>query len=278
MSAALVPPLGRRLRFWLFAGRVDPEYRPWVAQQIVDPRYRRRRALGAAGIQLFVVLTQLGLALQHHDRWYFLAPALLLVLMAVSLASARPLKPEQTARLLAYYGVTASGDLREPASWKTLNPLGTDGLVLLMCQVLLFASGGAVVLDHYTAHDRCRSVTPADAAALQALVGKPVPYGYGDVPLVPEGARLKHVRRVDFFGEVRFVAAYVEDPRSGHDLGPAVWQVVDPVYPAFAGQPQVSISASDLLARSITPAVGYSINPSADRLIEKARSCARQVG
>jgi hypothetical protein len=42
VTVSVPPP---RARFWFMAvgKRVAPEYRPWVAEQLADPRFLRRR-------------------------------------------------------------------------------------------------------------------------------------------------------------------------------------------------------------------------------------------
>lgn len=280
----LVPP--PRVQFWFRAvgRRVDPEYRPWVAEQINDPRFRRKR-LGPSLVIFFglIFVPQTLFALVDHSTFRLIPPAVLLVALAVSalVTRNRQMPASTRQRLLAYHGVTADGQAVQPISAWAANPLGKTGLALLTAQVLIFSSGVAVAADRIVAQQACHRVPADQMAALAAAVGQPVPAAaaaFGaPAPIVPAGSRLLYPREADgSFGGLRYAAAYVRSP-DGRLLGPAVWRLDDLNMLIPVGSH--TISAQDRLARTITPTLGYSFaergTAPADPAIRTAADCAQ---
>lgn len=271
------PPAAARLRFWVLGLRVQPQHRPWVAEQITDPRFGWRACSRVLLLQLvLVVAPQTALALAEHSRVRLLIVAFVGLCLLIALVFRRPMTAAQRDRLLAYHGVTASGALRPPVSMLgTLgtNPLGRAGLVLLSAQVLLFSSGVAVAVDMISEQRRCKPVSAADLVALVIVLGKPQPGGFGPAPLVPAGSALVAARRVDSpLAGLHFVGAYVRTP-TGALLGPAVWRVIEPGG-VFAAR-SLSLDAQDGLARQLTPSTGYGGSSPTDPALRTARACAR---
>lgn len=50
------PPVGVRLKFWFFGGRVPAEWLPWVEAQIASPRYSLQRFARFAAMYLATML------------------------------------------------------------------------------------------------------------------------------------------------------------------------------------------------------------------------------
>src|SRR3954464_8198349 len=74
----VVPPRGTRWRFWAIGTRVDPVYRPWVAEQITQPDYTRRRLWPFIALQtVLVLIPQTLLAVASHSRLRLIVPLLL---------------------------------------------------------------------------------------------------------------------------------------------------------------------------------------------------------
>jgi hypothetical protein len=223
LDKVVVPPRSTRLWFWVLGRRLEPLYRPWVAAQVVLPGYARRRLAGSAVVQLgLVVLPQLALHSKGYYRLFIAAVGLFwLVLPLVR----RPLKPSEVARLLAYYGVTADGQITSPVSAWSLTPFGRDGFVLLIAQILLVATGGAVAFDHLEARSHCHSASPQALARLDGLLGQASPVqGFNPAPSVPTGVRLVGAKQVDLGLEgITYLAAYAKVP-GRPDVGPGVWR------------------------------------------------------
>lgn len=276
-----VPP--RSTRFWFRAvgKRVDPLYRPWVAKEIADPQFLRKRLPASLVVPFGLVVVPQGLfAVAVHSRLLLITPVVVVVVFSVLVAvnRNRALSEADRRRLLAYHGVTADGTLVEPVSFRPANPLGKIGLALLCAQVLVFSSGVAVAADRITAQRACHVLPAADLAALSAVVGQAVPVaatGFGaPAPIVAPGSRLVAAREVDtgFLG-LRYVAAYVPGP-SGRLIGPAVWRIIDANTVLNPGT-AVSVDAQDFLARQITPDTGYGGSQPGDPQLDQARDCAR---
>jgi len=272
-----VPPAGARFWFWAVGKRLDPLYRPWVAQQITDPRFLRKRAPGSLIVPLVAyVVPQALFAGAAHSRLRLVAVgAVALFLVAAAVVNAtRQMPAAARQRLLAHHGVTADGRLVDPVSAWAGNPLGKAGLALFSAQVLIFSSGLAVAADRITAQRACKPVPASDLAALEAVVGLPAPtkaFGATD-PVVARGSRLLAARLVvakPF--RLRYAAAYVRT-RTGRIVGPAVWRLDDGrLLPVVTD----NISAQDALARTITPSTGYGGTSPDDPALKQARDCAR---
>ncbi|MGZ6826836.1 MAG: hypothetical protein ACXVGH_08580 [Mycobacteriales bacterium] len=279
------PPRVSRFLFWAVGRRVPPEHRPWVAEQLARPDYRRRRMLPLLGWQSLVLVGPLAsnLRLSGAPSVLVLAAtggvlALDLVLLSVLLRWRPELSDRERRLLLAYHGVTADGALAPPTSAWDTNPLGRVGTALLAVQVLVLASGVAVVVDVVSARRGCHLPAAAVVLALDDAVGRPGPTAaapFGDPPSIAlPGARLSSARQVDtVFSGVHVLAGYVRD-RSGGLLGPAAWRVIDPLSP-LNPTTRSSISADDALARAITPTLGYTTAVPADPAVARAGECAR---
>lgn len=157
-------------RFWLLGRRVDELWRPWVGEQITRPGYLTKRVVAGFVLQVpLIVLPQLLLALVDGQRWRWLFPVLFLVALAVGVSLSRRNQGRQLIRILAYHGVTADGQLVDPASawqvWGYPSKVFTPTVVtLLVAQFVVVTSGVAVAVDHYTSPNRCR---PASAAVVE---------------------------------------------------------------------------------------------------------------
>jgi hypothetical protein len=276
-----VPPPTARFWFWAFGRRVDPLYRPWVAQQITDPRYFRRRLGPAIVLQVvLIVIPQTLLAVSADSRVRLLFPAGLLLFYGayagVVLAGRKPLSPGAQRRLLAYHGVTADGQVVTPASAFDISPLGRTGFVLLCAQLVVFVTGAVIVTDHVVTARSCHAVGAEDASALAGFVGEPaVTTGFGaPAPVVQPGTPLVAAREVDSVLEgVHYVAAYVHAAQ-GRLAGPAVWRIIDPRTQLNPSETP-AVSAWSDLARQITPSTGYGFTTPEDPLVERARDCAK---
>lgn len=270
-----VPPPRTRLWFWATGTRLDPEYRPWVAQQILDPAYLRRRRWPSLAFQAALIVIPQGLlALAAGSRYRLLIPAALVVVFVAVAFRRKPMSDGARHRLLAYHGVTAEGTVREPLSFWAGNPLGKTGLVLLTMQVLIFSSGIAYAADQIIGRRACRVLPAAHAAALAAVVGQPAPSAaYGPEPAVAAGAPLIAAREVDsVLPGISYAAAYARD-RTGRLLGPAVWRIIDPN--ALGPSPTVDVSAQNAQARRITPSTNHGSSNPEDPAVGTARACAR---
>ena len=157
---------------WLFGRRVEPQWRPWVAERVTRPGYLLRRQGTVFAIQLvLVVIPQLLLSLADERPWRRIVfSAILGVAFAIGVLGARR-KPEmQVVRLLAYYRVTADGRPREPVSaWRLMgysSPISTPAVSgLLVAQFVMLASGAAIVLNHYTSPGRCQTAPAGSIGA-----------------------------------------------------------------------------------------------------------------
>jgi hypothetical protein len=277
------PPSTTRFWFWTLGRRVDPLYRPWVAEQIADPRFLRRRLGPLIAMQVvLIVIPQTLLAWSDHSRLRLLLPAGLLLVYAVSagivLARRKPLSPSAMRRLLAYHGVTADGQVVAPLSAFDVSPLGRTGFVLLCAQLVVFATGAVIVTDHVVTARSCHRLAAANATALAAVVGEPVETaaaGFGDpAPIVPPGTPLLAAREVDTpLRGVHFVAGYVRDA-TGSLVGPAVWRLIDPLT-QLNPTDTPGVSAWNELGRQITPSTGYGSTTPEDPAVERARECAK---
>lgn len=266
----VVPPRSTRLWFWVFGRRLEPLYRPWVAAQVTQPGYARRRVTGSAVLQLgLVVIPQLALHSNGYSRLFFGALAVFWIVLPLV---RRPLRPAEVARLLAYYGVTADGQIRTPTSALSLTPFGRDGFVLLIAQILLVATGGAVVFDHLEARSHCHSASQQALARLDGLLGQPSPVqGFNPDPSVPAGAHLIRAKQVDLeFGGITYLAAYARVP-GRRDVGPGVWRVIAPggVFPVH----EITVSSENDAARAMTPSLGFSVDGFRDFNAERALDC-----
>jgi uncharacterized membrane protein len=261
----------------MFSRRLAPEYRPWVAAQLLDPHFLRNRWRWVAVIQLLlVVIPQSLLAVFNRSWWNLVAVVIALLLVLGAVASRRRLTAAQLRTLLAHHGVTAAGEAVEPVALHDHNPFGVTGAVLLTAQVTLAAVGIGVVVDHYTAADRCRVPSPEAVAAVQALLGVPSVTGEPLSPLVLGGERLVGARAVGSgLRGTTYLAAKLKDPAGPRSVGPAVWRIVTPG--GALQVPSLQVSAADLLAREVTPSSGYSIESRNEPLLEKARGCSRDA-
>lgn len=281
------PPALSRFLFWAVGRRVQPEHRPWVAEQLASPDYKRRRLLPLLGWQVLVLVGPVtsDLRLSGGSRVLLLAATggvlvFDLVFLSVLLRRRPRLTDRERRLLLAYHGVTADGAIAPTASAWDTNPLGRAGTALLAVQVLVLGSGVAVVVDDVSARRACHVPAAAVVLALDEAVGRPgptagVPFGDPPSPALP-GARLSSVRQVDTgVSGVHVLAGYVRD-RSGVLLGPAAWRVIDPFSPLdLTGV--VDISAYDALARAITPTLGYTVAEPVDPAVARAAGCARRA-
>lgn len=276
----VVPPRLIRLRFWSLGWRVEPRYRPWVAEQVTHPHFTRRKALGMTWLLLFWVPAGL-LAVFGEAQWLLLIGPIA-VLFGAGLQARRPLPSAQVSRLLAYHGVTSDGRLVEPRSAWLLypQPFGRAGLALFVAQLLLVCSGGAVLFDHYTAVDRCRSV-PADTTdALRAALGRQVLNDPQPSQTLGVGATLSRLREVrTTFPGIVFVGARAT-ASDGRDLGAAVWRVILPGATFRLGQ--AAIDAGNDLAHQLTPSTGYfpteiEFGATWDREFGRALACSRDA-
>jgi len=270
-----VPPPRTRLWFWATGTRLDAEYRPWVAQQIVDPAYLRRRRWPSLAFQsVLIVVPQTLLALASGSRYRLLAPAAVCVVFLAVAFRRTPMSDVARHRMLAYHGVTADGTVREPVSFWAGNPLGKTGLVLLTLQVLIFSSGIAYAADQIIGRRACHVLPAGHAAALAAVVGQPAPSAaFGPEPAVAAGAPLIAAREVDsVLPGVSYAAAYARDP-AGRLLGPAVWRIIGPN--ALGSSPTVDVSAQNAQARRITPSSNHGSSTPEDPAVGTARACAR---
>ncbi|MDX6199566.1 MAG: hypothetical protein QOJ79_2717 [Actinomycetota bacterium] len=281
-----VPPPGTRFWFWTFGRRVEPTYRPWVAEQIADPRYFRRRLGPSIAMQVvLVVIPQALLAWGEHSRWRLIPPGGLLLFYAgyAATVSARrkQLSPAGQRRLRAYHGVTADGRVVPTISAFDVSPLGRVGFVLLCTQLVVFATGVVIVTDHVVTQRSCHELTAGDARALQAVIGEPVPAAaaaFGaPAPIVAAGTPLVAAREVvdDGFPGIRFVAAYVRDTR-GRLIGPAVWRIIDPMT-QLNPSGSLDVSAQESRAREITPSTGYGFSNPESAASRAARACAKSA-
>jgi hypothetical protein len=185
----------------------------------------------------------------------------------------RRMSASQHAQALAYHGVRADGSLCKPGPALGTNPLGRVGLALLMAQVMLVASGGAVIYEEVSARHRCEPLPAAVSAALTSELGQPAPGGAASA--APVGSVLVAARLVRTqLAEVSYVAGYVRSP-DGRVLGPAVWRAIEPggVFPTTT----VDITAFDPVAPSLTPRTGYGTMTPQDSRIGAARDCARDA-
>src|SRR3954463_1030293 len=94
----VVPPRGTRWRFWAIGTRVDPMYRPWVAEQITQPDYARRRLWPTIALQtVLIIIPQTLLAIAAHSRLRLTAPVLLIafysIYVVVVMLRPRPMSP-----------------------------------------------------------------------------------------------------------------------------------------------------------------------------------------
>ena len=280
---ATVPPSATRFWFWTFGRRVHTLYRPWVAEQLADPAYQRRRLGPVLALQVvLIVIPQTLLALAAHSRARLLIPVGLLVFYAVysglMLARHKPLSPSAQRRLLAYHGVTADGRLVTPISAFDASPLGRTGFALLCAQLVVFTTGVVVVTDHIVTVRSCHPLAVADATALAAVVGQPgagAGTGFGNpAPIVRPGTPLVAAREVDGgLPGLRFVAAYVPTA-SGKLVGPAVWRIIDPRTQLNPSETS-AVNAWNALARQITPSTGYGFGTPEDPTVGRARDCAK---
>lgn len=282
--SVLVPPRKERLRFWAFGLRQAPEYRPWVYEQVTSPGYAARRMRALLLLQLVCVVIPQGLfAIDEQSLVRAVLPASLLGMFAFFALRPPRMRPAQQQRMLAYHGLSPDGRFIEPVSPWAENPLGKAGLALLVAQVLVLASGIAVVYDRSIS---CDAVPAASLAALQEVIGMPDPGavfgvrrtfpGQPDDPPaydVEVGSRPLFARQVDTpLAGLHYVAAYVRD-RHGRLLGPAIWRVIQP-NTTFSLQ-TYDVAAADVTARRLTPSSGAEFSPRPTSLMGKARSCAR---
>lgn len=271
------PPTSVRVRFWLLGWRVEPLWRPWVAEQITHPRYLLRRQASIGALQLlFIAVPQLLLAVSDGGWWRLLIPAILLVAMLAPLLATRRQQELQTRKLLAFHGVTADGQLREPISaWQlmgysssTFTPVVTT---LLVAQFVLVVTGGAIVVNHYTSPNRCQQV-PADVVdKIEDALGRTLlPGAPSSTPPLFTDGRLRAAQRVDSgLDGLYFVAAYADGAPGDLARQPAVWRVIEPG--GALPVPELNISAEGNPARSLTPTIGFSSgeeNPQVDRVIK----------
>jgi hypothetical protein len=283
LVTATAPPPTTRFWFWAFGRRVEPLYRPWVAEQLADPRFFRRRLGPVIGLQvLLIVIPQTLLAWSDHSRLRLLLPAGLLLFYGayagIVLARRKPLSPLAARRLLAYHGVTADGQVVPPVSAFDVSPRGRTGVVQLCAQLVVFATGAVIVTDHIVTVRSCHRLSAADSTALAAFIGEPVRTAaarFGDpAPLVRPGTPLLAAREVDTpLRGVHFVAGYVRDA-TGRLVGPAVWRLIDPVTQLNPSETP-AVSAWNALGRQITPSTGYGSSTPEDPAVERARECAK---
>lgn len=274
------PPGSARFWFRAVGKRVEPRYRPWVAQELAHPRFHRRRMPASLAVPVGLVIVPQGLiALAGHSVLRMIPVAVMTVCLAggVVFNWNRGLPDGARARALAYQGATADGRAVAPAPFWTTSPIGKAGLAVFAAQILVFSTGVAVAATTITLRRGCLSASAADVAAVAADVGRPLPpqaAGFGPAPVVPPGSPLRYAREVRTpFRGTRYFAAYVRGP-SGRLLGPATWRVIDPDATLNPGH-GVYVGAQDPLARTITPGIGYGGTQPADPGPGQARDCAR---
>jgi len=272
----VVPPLRVRLLFWLVGKRVAPRYRPWVAAQVMAPGWTVRRMRGVFLVQIaFVALPQLVLAATTGGwRNLLIAAFVILVVGPLSALSDRLLHGQRHA-VLAYHGVTPSGQLVQPVSPWQQGPWTSTIVVLLIAVLTVLSVGVVLVVDRYVSPDRCQEAPAPAVSAVEALLGRTRLTGGPPSPPLFTGGRLEAAQRVDSeFAGLYYLSAYVTGVPGGEDrVGPAVWRVIEPggVFPA----PDLSISAADEVARELTPTAGLSTG-NAERP-DKARACTREI-
>ena len=270
------PPLRLRLLFWVFGRRMPPAYRRWAGEQITAPGFSRRRMRGVLGLQVLVVaLPQAALAATGGGAVNLVVAVALAAVFALAARFSPETTPAQRERLLAHQGVTAEGQLVPPVPLLAGTGWSPAAVAALVANAAVLVTGIVVVADRYVSPDRCREAPAAQVAALEAVVGRPLP-GVAPPDVAAGTARLAQAQRVDSaFDGIYYLAADVR-AGDGRALGPAVWRVIEPgaVLPVL----QTDISAADPAARALTPTLGYSASTPQDPLVAKARACVRGAG
>ena len=268
--AVRVPPLARRLAFWLLGVRQPPEYRAWVAAQIARDDFARRRGLGGvvAGGGFLAVLAAVS------GRLSILPFYLLGMLIGAFIAGRRSMTPDYRRRLLAYYGTTETGNVRPYASAWSLSPLRPAETAIVVTLVTITAVAGGALLSWSEDRARCRPATELELLAIDRLLTDPLNEP-GDASL-PRRSIVAARALQDPVAGVAHVAARVAEPATGRVSGPGVWRVVSP-----GGELPVTTvlaSATDDAAARLTPS-HRSDGTDQERLNAAARRClARSAG
>jgi hypothetical protein len=106
------PPLRLQLTFWLTGRRLRHPYREWVARQLLSRAYRWRRLLAVLVIAQVFFLPSVLYAVSSGSWSPIIGPATFVAFMGTqAYVCAR------TPAVLAYYGVTADGQLVEPITY-----------------------------------------------------------------------------------------------------------------------------------------------------------------
>lgn len=264
----VLPPRGARLRFWFLSRRLDAPNRPWVAEQLQDPLYARRRAR----YQLLVLLPAMALLLSSRrgQPWHLGLILLGALIVALPALLARPVKPHLVARLLAYHGATADGRAVTPVASRNLMPRGMLVLTTFYTATLVLVVGAYVVVDHLDDPARCHAVDAADLAAINGFVGVPNPNAVQPERVVPRGSVLRHPRSVRSLRD-----GYVYVAASVDRVGPAVWEVLhdgskrDPYVPLVANAGGAWLEITPSAGTFLTDGVSGDV----DDRVAKALAC-----
>lgn len=268
----VTPPRAARLKFWLLGLRLAPEFRGWVAQQIMAKGYFWRVQLRTLAVVLLTQATAFVALESSAFSGVSVLPGAIGALIGLSLASVLVNRDRLRQRWLAYHRTTEDGAEYVPDSqW---SPWSRYTFALLTVQMLVLVSAITVLAADYVRTRNCEDLRPADAAALASAIGQP---GFGPQeppPLVPPGTPLIAAQSVDAeaFPGIRYAAAYVRDG-SGKLRGPAAWRFIDPG--ALGPSEVLDVGASSPLAARITPSLGRNSSTPEQPAVIQARACAK---
>jgi hypothetical protein len=216
--AVVVPPLRLRMSFWLISRRLSEPYRQWAATQLLDPGYRRRRAIGMFGTWFAVVATlEIADGITSGFHWWSSIMIVAGPLFGVVVGLFATPKQEALSLTLAYHGVSPDGQLVAPIDKRELRrrTLTRPSLALSMiaAQGFVAVCAASVVVARAlparanAAMFTCRSATSSDRAALGTY---------------RSGWHLAHIHRVLIAPGVVALAADVTGA-AGQPFGRGLW-------------------------------------------------------